>query len=153
MMEKKVFEKLIKKNLTIAFAESMTGGLLTYQMVKYPGASKVVVGSVVAYQSQIKETLLQVDPKTIHSFGVVSQEVADQMALGLFAQTKADICVSITGNAGPTYEYQSNQKEAYVSIYYHEKYHHYHTRFHHELRDLIIKEAVDFVYQKLNGII
>ena len=54
MSQENVFSKLLDNGLTIAFAESMTGGALTYELVRFPNASKVVIGSIIAYHKQLK---------------------------------------------------------------------------------------------------
>jgi PncC family amidohydrolase len=153
MMSKKVFDKCLEKGITMAFAESMTGGALTYEMVKYPKASKVVLGSVVAYQRQIKEQLLKVDSKVIDEFLIVSKEVSMQMASGIFNQTHADLCISITGNAGPTYEKDTKNLEAFITVLYQQKYQQYHLKFKDQQREKNIKDAIDFIYQKVYEII
>lgn len=131
----------------------MTGGALTYEMVKYPNASKVVIGSIISYQRQIKEQLLLVDPKVIDQYSIVSKEVSNQMALGIFNQTKADLCISITGNAGPTYENNTENLEAFVTILYKQKYIDYHLNFTGIQREKNIRDSIDFIYQKVYEII
>lgn len=97
------------RGLKLAFAESITGGELCSSFVAVPGASKVVAGSIVAYDSQAKRGLLAVDSQAIDSQGVVSREVAKQMALGaqvsfanaLELKDSQVVAVSTTGVAGP----------------------------------------------------
>jgi PncC family amidohydrolase len=91
---------LITSGLTLSVAESLTGGLLTARLTKFPGASAVIAGGVVAYSSDVKETLLHVSPESIAQ-GVVSDAVASQMALGVRVLLKSDISVACTGVAGP----------------------------------------------------
>lgn len=153
MISKKVFDKCLENGITMAFAESMTGGALTYEMVKLPNASKVVIGSVIAYQRQIKEQLLKVDSKVIDEYLIVSQEVSKQMALGIYNQTHADLCISITGNAGPTYEKNTQNLEAFISILYKQKYTDFHLKFSDQQREKNIKDSIDFIYQKVYEII
>ena len=153
MISKKVLETCIEKGITIAFAESMTGGLLTYELVKNPGASTVVMGSVISYQRQVKEQLLKIDPSKIDTYSVVSQEVSKQMASGIFMQTKADLCISITGNAGPTYEKNTNKLEAYITVLYKQNYTNLHLEFSKNDRETNIKESIDFIYEKVYQII
>ncbi len=153
MMSKDVFEKCLDKGITMAIAESMTGGLLTYEIVKYPNASKVLICSVIAYQRQMKESILHVNPQIIDKYSIVSQEVADQMALGIQAKTQADLCISITGNAGPLFEENTGKKEAYVTILYNARFNHFHMGFTNETRVEAIKKAIDFIYEKTNNLI
>lgn len=91
---------LMTSGLTLSVAESLTGGLVTAKLTRLPGASTVIRGGVVAYSSDIKETLLHVSPESIAQ-GVVSESVALQMALGVRTLLKADISVACTGVAGP----------------------------------------------------
>ncbi len=153
MTNKKVFDTCLEKGITMAFAESMTGGLLTYEMVKNPNASKVVIGSVISYQRQIKEQLLFVDSKIIDDYSIVSKEVSKQMALGIFKQTQADLCISITGNAGPTYEKNTEKLEAFITVLYQQKYLDLHLDFTKQDREKNIKDSIDFIYQKVYQII
>ena len=97
--------KLLKeKELTIGSIESMTGGLFASTITSVPGASKVYKGSVVSYSPLIKENVVHVNKETISKFGVVSKEVALEMANKGRELLDVDICVSVTGNAGPTTE-------------------------------------------------
>jgi nicotinamide-nucleotide amidase len=97
---------LTKRGLTIAVAESLTGGALTAELIRIPGASVVVAGGIVAYQTALKHTLLDVDAALLAEHGPVHPEVAAQMARG--ARTRlsldgrpVDIGVATTGVAGP----------------------------------------------------
>lgn len=97
-------QKLKEKHLTIGSIESMTGGLFASSITSIPGASKVFKGSVVSYSPLIKENVVGVNKETISKFGVVSKEVASEMAAKGKQLLDVDICVSVTGNAGPTAE-------------------------------------------------
>jgi nicotinamide-nucleotide amidase len=97
---------LTARGLTIAVAESLTGGLLVAELVRVPGASAVVVGGVVAYDTAIKHSLLGVDADLLARQGAVDPEVARQMAVGVRSALAvdgraADIGISTTGVAGP----------------------------------------------------
>ena len=96
--------KLKEKNLTIGSVESMTGGLFASTITSVPGASKVFKGSIVSYSPLIKENVVGVNKETIDRYGVVSKEVAYEMADKGKKLLDVDICVSVTGNAGPTAE-------------------------------------------------
>ncbi|AUD64433.1 hypothetical protein BK011_01595 [Tenericutes bacterium MZ-XQ] len=153
MISKKVFDKCLDKGLTIAFSESMTGGNLSYQMIYNEGASKVLIGSVVAYHTDLKEKPLGVHKQIIDDFSVVSQQVADQMARGIFDLTHASICVSITGNAGPTLDTNTTKKEAFIAILFQEKLYQYHVNFDANDRMKNIEDATTFVYQKIEELL
>lgn len=93
---------LRSKKLTIGFAESCTGGLLSATLTALPGVSDVYMGSVVSYSYEAKMDLLGVSASTLQNEGAVSESVARQMAHGARKQLKVDIAVAITGIAGPT---------------------------------------------------
>jgi len=93
-----------EKGLTLGSAESLTGGLFASTICSIPGASRVFKGAVVSYAEEVKEHLLGVSEKTIAEHGVVSKEVAEEMALGALKALNVDLAVSFTGNAGPTAE-------------------------------------------------
>lgn len=97
-----VVGKLLKaKNLTIACAESCTGGLLTSRLTDIPGSSDYVMGSVVCYTNPIKERLVGVTHATIAKYTEVSEQCAREMAEGIARNIRTDIGVGITGIAGP----------------------------------------------------
>ena len=100
-LENTVLNLLKEHGLTLATAESCTGGLLSKRLTDIPGASKVYLGGVVAYSEQSKTELLGVDPEMIQKFSAVSSEVALAMADGIRKRLKADIGIGITGIAGP----------------------------------------------------
>ena len=103
--ERDVFETLvdclIKKNLTISFAESVTGGNMAHMITSVAGASNVLHESYITYSDEVKEKLLGVKPATISKDTVVSEAVASEMSLGLYEKTKSRYCVATTGEAGP----------------------------------------------------
>lgn len=101
-----VVAMLIERGLTIAVAESLTGGLLVAELVGVPGASATVLGGVVAYNTSLKHTVLGVDAELLAQHGPVHSEVARQMAdrvrVALAVDgVPADIGISTTGVAGP----------------------------------------------------
>lgn len=90
------------RGLTLATAESFTGGSLAALLCSVPGASAYFKGSVVSYATAVKTDVLRVDPQLISEFSVVSKEVAVAMATGVRDLMKTDFAVATTGNAGPT---------------------------------------------------
>lgn len=100
-IEEKLVDLLIEKGYHISFAESCTGGLCSATLVNVANASKVLDMSFVTYANEAKIALLGVDAETILSNGVVSEEVAGEMALGVSKRAKSEIGVGITGIAGP----------------------------------------------------
>ena len=95
-------ELLRLKNLTLASAESCTGGLVAKMITDVAGCSDVFEGGVVSYSNDVKMKLLGVKPKTLEKHGAVSGETAKEMALGVRRACMADIGISTTGIAGPT---------------------------------------------------
>ncbi len=100
-MESKVAELLKAGKLTLAVAESCTGGLISDKLTNVPGASEFLKLGVVSYSNQAKERLLNVPPTAINMFGAVSKQVAVEMALGVKKLSNADISLGVTGIAGP----------------------------------------------------
>ena len=96
-----VIHTLEAKGMTLATAESCTGGLIAQQLTAVPGASHVFGYGFVTYWEQAKARLLGVDPAVIERYNVVSGPVAAQMALGARQAAGADLAVSVTGLAGP----------------------------------------------------
>ncbi len=101
MKETMLVNLLIEKNYKIASAESLTGGMFASTIINVPNASKVLDASIVTYSNQSKTKFAEVKDETIEKFGVVSEEVAIEMAKGVASQTKANIGVSFSGIAGP----------------------------------------------------
>lgn len=94
--------KLKQKGLTVATAESCTGGLISERITRVSGSSEVFGCGVCTYANEIKEKLLGVQKETLAVLGAVSAETAIQMAEGVKKLSGADIAVSTTGIAGPT---------------------------------------------------
>ncbi|MDK9694603.1 MAG: nicotinamide-nucleotide amidohydrolase family protein [Sulfurimonas sp.] len=95
-----IIEKLSSSGKKVAFAESCTGGLLTYFFTKHNDASKILEGSLVTYSNSIKENWLGVNGKTLEEYGAVSSEVVLEMSDGAMNVSNADYTLSISGIAG-----------------------------------------------------
>lgn len=93
---------LIEKNISISSVESFTVGAFANMIGSISGISAVYRGSLVSYQTRIKRDVLHIDEKVIETYGVVSREVAGLMAIQGKKMFDSDICISFTGNAGPT---------------------------------------------------
>jgi len=96
-----LFRELEKRKMTTVFAESLTGGLAGERLVSIPGASRLFLGSIVAYDNALKEACLGVKKETLAGHGAVSRETALEMVKGLVRLTGADTALSFTGIAGP----------------------------------------------------
>jgi len=90
------------KKLTLATAESCTGGLVAGALSDISGSSSVLDRGFVTYSNAAKQQMLGVTPSTIDVYGAVSRECAEEMAKGALAHASVDLAVSITGIAGPT---------------------------------------------------
>jgi nicotinamide-nucleotide amidase len=100
-LEDKLFKVMKEKKLTLALAESCTGGLISKRLTDMPGVSEIYLGGVCAYSNSLKEGLLGVSHETLEKFGAVSSETALEMARGVRERTKASVGASVTGIAGP----------------------------------------------------
>jgi nicotinamide-nucleotide amidase len=96
-----VVRALDEAGLTVAVAESLTGGLVSARLADVPGASAVLRGAVVAYATDLKASLLGVAGALLEAVGPVDAEVATQMARGVRDRLGADVGVATTGVAGP----------------------------------------------------
>ena len=97
----KIVKLLSKKKLTVSFAESCTGGLLSSSITSVSGSSKVFSMGLVTYSNKAKTKLLKVTKKTISKYGAVSYETCLAMVKNLSKISKSNISISITGIAGP----------------------------------------------------
>jgi len=102
MLEEVVGQLLVKRGLTVAVAESCTGGLIAHRLTNVPGSSRYFLGGVVAYANEVKERVLGVSHETLGQHGAVSEETALEMAGGARLLLGADIALAVTGIAGPS---------------------------------------------------
>ncbi|SMC90046.1 competence/damage-inducible protein A [Papillibacter cinnamivorans] len=107
-LENTVFDLLKEQQMTVATAESCTGGLLAKRLTDIPGSSAVFKGSVVAYASEIKNQVLGVPKTILEEHGAVSRPVAIAMAASVRRMMGADLAVAITGVAGPAKDERDN---------------------------------------------
>jgi len=96
-----LFELLKKHSMTIATAESCTGGMIGETLTAIPGVSECYGFGVITYANEAKQKLLGVSAKTLENFGAVSSQTACEMAEGALHLSDADIAVAVTGIAGP----------------------------------------------------
>ncbi len=97
-----IIEKLSSEGKKISFAESCTGGLLSYYFTKHNGASKILEGALVTYSNSLKENWLAVEHETLERVGAVSAEVVQEMSEGALNVSDADYALSVSGIAGDT---------------------------------------------------
>jgi PncC family amidohydrolase len=101
-LEETVGQLLTEQGLTVAVAESCTGGLIAHRLTNVPGSSAYFVGGVVAYANEIKEQVLGVSGETLAAHGAISEETVQEMARGARRLFGTDVALSATGIAGPT---------------------------------------------------
>ena len=101
-MENKIVSFLRESNKTISFAESCTGGALSKRIVLIPGASEFFNGSIVSYSNNSKINILNIKTEDIKKYSVVSEKVANEMAINAMKIFNSDYSISTTGNAGPS---------------------------------------------------
>ena len=102
LLSKKITNKLIRKKLTISVAESCTGGMLSSAITSVSGSSNIFNLGLVTYSNQSKINILKVPKNIIKKYGAVSEQNCFAMVKGLSKISKTNICVSITGIAGPS---------------------------------------------------
>jgi len=97
-----VYDAFTMKHITLAVAESCTGGLISKTITDLPGASEFFLGGVVSYSNALKQELLKVRRGTLEKCGAVSRECAQEMAKGVRELAGSDVGISATGIAGPS---------------------------------------------------
>lgn len=99
--EQEIGSLLRDQKLTLAVAESCTGGLIAHRLTNVPGSSDYFLGGIVAYANSIKVKLLDVSPQTLEEHGAVSRQTVLEMARGARLAFGADTAISVSGVAGP----------------------------------------------------
>jgi nicotinamide-nucleotide amidase len=100
-LEAIVGQLLKQRGLTLAVAESCTGGLVSHRITNVPGSSAYYQGSITSYSNEVKERTLHVKHDTLERHGAVSEQAAREMARGVRDALHADIGLAVTGIAGP----------------------------------------------------
>ena len=150
----KLVTALKDKELTVAFAESCTAGMLASEFVRAKGSSDVLKGSLVVYQPEVKQKLLGVKKETLDLYTAESQQVTNEMVMGLKKILNADISIATTGLAG---EGASENPEKpvgtmFVSVLYDGKAEEFREVFKGNTES-VRKQLVDYIFQKLQGIV
>jgi len=109
-----LIKELTKRNETIVFAESCTGGLLSSTLTSISGSSQVFQGSIVSYSNELKNSLLDISEEILQKYGAVSEEVCEAMAVNVKEKLGADWAIAISGIAGPN----GGSKEKPVGLVY-----------------------------------
>ncbi len=151
----KVLGRLLKeKKLTIAAAESFTGGLFSKVITDVPGSSAYFLGSIVSYSNFAKEKLLNISSNVIKAKGAVSKETAHLMAKNVSKILGSDIGVSFTGVAGPTNEEGKPIGLTYIGIVFHENskiFEEYFSGSREEIRIKSVNFAIKEIIKRIGG--
>ncbi len=148
-ISKILLDELEKRSLAVAFGESITGGALAAGLVRHAGASRALYGGVVTYSNDMKERLLDVSGETLRDAGAVSAETVREMAWGVRLATGADVCVAVSGIAGP--DGGSEAKPVglvHFGFLIGEQYFHKEEKFAGD-RERILKRTVAFAYSEI----
>ena len=117
-----LIEKIKSRNLTIAVAESCTGGKVASTIVSNEGVSNIFLGGVVTYSDNSKVEILKIDKNKIQNYGAVSSEIAKDMCIGVKKLFNSDISISTTGNVGPTLgDKSSSLGKVFIAINFNNK--------------------------------
>lgn len=136
------------KKLTIGSCESFTAGLFCASLASVSGASAVLKGGIVTYATCIKTDVVHVDAEIVERYGVISKECAIEMAKKAKQLLDVDVCVSFTGNAGPSAMEGKPAGEVYCAIAYGKEITGYKFQIKEE-RNKVREEAVRIMCQKL----
>ena len=133
----------------------MTGGLFAATLTSYPGVSSFYKGSLITYAAEEKIRFANVKKETIDKYSVVSPEVALEMAQGGKASLNVDVCLSITGNAGPSVDKGNKEVgEIYIGLAYDNKAIFKKINLkgdRNDIRSMSIKEMIEFVLQNVKN--
>ena len=150
---KKLTELLISKNMSIAVAESCTGGLLSSSLTSIPGASSYFNCGFITYSNESKIKMLNVDSQTIELFGAVSEKVAYEMAMGAGQNSQSDLAISVTGIAGPSGGTAEKPVGMVCFGFYVEGEVSTTTQFFSGVRSEIVSESITFALTEITSII
>ena len=114
LLEEQIVALMREKRLTLAAAESCTGGMLSSRIIDVAGVSDVYKAGFVTYANEAKQKLIGVKEETLMKYGAVSEQTAREMVAGALRATEADMAVAITGIAGP----DGGTKEKPVGLVY-----------------------------------
>jgi len=149
----KIINKLLKTKVTIATAESCTGGLLSYSFIKNKGVSKIFKNGLICYSNTSKIQFLKIKKNTLKKYGSVSHEISKEMTENLSKISGCNLSITTTGIAGPT----GNSKNksiglVYIGIKYKKKLQIFKKNF-KGTRIQIQKQTVNFIFKKILDLI
>jgi nicotinamide-nucleotide amidase len=152
-LTQKIIEELTRREETITFAESCTGGRIAAAFTAVSGASSVLNGACVTYSNEIKHRWLGVENTVLESYGAVSRECVSQMLEGILKMAHADYAIAVSGIAGPTGGTELKPVgTVYIGITTPLTKEIYHCHFHGD-RESIQEQSVYFAIEKLGQLL
>ena len=149
----KTINKLLKTNVSIATAESCTGGLLSYSFIKNKGVSKIFKTGLICYSNTSKIKFLKIKKNTLKKYGAVSLKTSKEMTLNLSKISGCDLSITTTGIAGPTGDSKNKSIGlVYIGIKYKKKLKIFKKNFIGS-RIQIQKKTVNFIFKKILNLI
>lgn len=112
----KIIELIKEKKLTISTCESASCGTLASTIGSISGVSSIYMGGIISYSNNAKINIVGVNKETINDYGAISEQTAKEMCLNTNKKFQTDLCISITGNAGPNPSENKPVGEFYVGI-------------------------------------
>ncbi len=151
-LEMAVVSLLKKHELTVTTAESCTGGLIAGRLVNVPGASEVFNQGFITYSNKSKRKVLGVSKGTLKKYGAVSEQTAKEMAAGGVLAADADVCIAVTGIAGPGADGEKPVGLVYIACFIKDKVtvEEYHFRGNREkIREQSVTKALDMLRRSI----
>ena len=149
----KTINKLLKANVTVATAESCTGGLLSYSFIKIKGVSKIFKTGLICYSDTSKIKFLKIKKNTLKKYGAVSLKTSKEMTLNLSKITGCDLSITTTGISGPTGDSKNKPIGlVYIGIKYKKKLKIFKKNFKGS-RIKIQKKTVNFIFKQILNLI
>ena len=149
----KTINKLLKTNVSIATAESCTGGLLSYSFIKIKGVSKIFKTGLICYSNTSKIKYLKIKKNTLKKYGAVSLKTSKEMTLNLSKITGCDLSITTTGIAGPTGDSKNKSIGlVYIGIKYKKTLKIFKKKFIGS-RIQIQKKTVNFIFKQILNLI
>ena len=149
----KVIKKLINKKISVSFAESCTGGLLSSTFISYSNVSKIYNLGLITYSNSSKEKLLKIPKIKINKYGSVSEEIAILMVKNLNKISKSKLCISVTGIAGPSGGTKIKPVGlVYIGFLFDNKLHISKKKFNGS-RKIIQKSIVNYIFKNIDKLI
>lgn len=147
-----VLQLLKKKNMHVTFVESCTGGMLASSLVSISGASAVMEQAMVTYSNEAKKRLAGVKESTLEQYGAVSSQTAMEMAEGGAKRAECEVCVSVTGVAGPGMEEDKPVGLVFLGIFFLGNVRAVECHFlgnRQEIREAAVKKAFELIMEEL----